>query len=331
MMRDKRIDFYKGMLMLCVVYGHAINSFLGPVQHSQLALHAFIRTFDMPFFMMLSGYFLKRSLERRSALNVALNRVSMILFPVAVWTLLSGHVAVHRMYYFLWAVFASGMICIVAGKSCSFAPERWRKAFEFVLYLLVTVLLHLVNVPWNIFYLFPFFAAGCFVSDAKFNLTASLYWIVAAAFVVGLCFWTTAWTPWRIGATAWRDDCRLVAVYVYRFALGVAGVFVMARVFDAIRNMCGEESFFARKVTECGSETLALYILQSIVVERIIGRLCVMAYGRSGVELPPGIVNLVAYFIAPLFAFITIVVLLYAIKLARRTVVLKHVFGFKIK
>ena len=105
----------------------------------------------------------------------------------------------------------------------------------------------------------------------------------------------------------------------------------MARVFDAVRNMCGEESFFARKVTECGSETLALYILQSIVVERIIGRLCNMAYGRSGVELPPGIVNLVAYFIAPLFAFITIVALLYAIKLARRNVVLKHVSGFKIK
>lgn len=329
MMRDKRIDFYKGMLMLCVVYGHAINSFLGPVQHSQLALHAFVRTFDLPFFMMLSGYFLKRSLERRSALNVALNRVSMILFPVAVWTLLSGHVAVHRMYYFLWAVFASGMICIVVGKVCSFAPERWMKTFEFVLYLLVTVLFHLVNVPWNLFYLFPFFAVGCLVRDATFKLPAGRYMIVAAVFVAGLCFWTTAWTPWRIGATAWGDNWRLIAVYVYRFALGVAGVFVMARVFDAIRNMCGEESFFARKVTECGSETLALYILQSIVVERIIGRLCVMAYGRSGIALPNELVNLVAYFIAPLFAFASLVVLLCAITRIRKLNVLRYAFGFK--
>lgn len=87
-MRDKRIDFYKGMLMWCVVYGHVINAILCGESHRPVWMHTFVRTFDLPFFMILSGCFLRKSLGRRGAFEVLANRMSMILAPIVVWTLI---------------------------------------------------------------------------------------------------------------------------------------------------------------------------------------------------------------------------------------------------
>lgn len=156
-MRDKRIDFAKGMLMFCVIYGHMINALLSGTPHSPIWLHVFVRTFDMPFFMILSGYFLKRSLEKKKA------------------------------------------------------------------------------------------------------------------------------------------------------------------------------PFVVRTITECGSETLALYILQSIVIERLLGMACNIAYKRYPVVLSNGVVNLVGYVIAPIMSFVAIVGLLHVIRCMRRTFLLKYAFGFKIR
>ena len=83
MTRDNRIDFIKGMLMWCAVYGHTVDALIAG-NHAPVWLHVFVRTFDLPFFMILSGYFLKKSLSKRSAWEVAVNRVSMIFLPIAV-------------------------------------------------------------------------------------------------------------------------------------------------------------------------------------------------------------------------------------------------------
>ncbi len=328
-MRDKRIDFIKGMLMLCVIYGHTINALLGGTSHSPIWLHVFVRTFDMPFFMILLGHFLKRSLEKRNAMDVALNRLSMIVVPIAIWTLLRGHINIFTMYYFLWAVMVSGLICIIIRKVSSLLPSQCVKIVEFILYAIVTVLLYVVQVPWNMFYLFPFFVFGNYIHDAEFKLTR---WKAGALlFVVALCFWQTAYTPWRMGAFAWKDDSWAIAIYVYRLALGIVGVYVMSGVFDLIREHLTGMSYIVRTITECGSETLALYILQSIVIERLLGRACEIAYKHYPVVLSCSIVNLIGYVIAPMLSFISIVGLLYVIRYMKRTFLLKYAFGFKIR
>ena len=327
-MRDKRADFIKGMLMCCVIYGHTINALLGGTPHSPIWLHVFVRTFDMPFFMILSGYFLKRSLEKRSAMDVALNRLSMIVVPIAIWTLLRGHINIFTMYYFLWAVMVSGVICIIIRKVSSFLPSQCVKLVEFILYAIVTILLYMVKVPWNMFYLFPFFVFGYFIQDTRFKLE----WKAGAfLFVVALCFWQATYTPWRTGAFAWKDDSWAIAIYAYRFALAIVGVYVMSGVFDLIREHLTEMSFIVRTITECGSETLALYILQSIAVERILGRGCDIAWKHYPVVLSQGCANLIGYVIAPILSFVSIVGLLFVIRFMKRTFVLRYAFGFKIR
>lgn len=329
--RDTRIDFFKGILMWCVVYGHTVDAFLCGTRHSPVWLHVFVRTFDLPFFMVLSGYFLKRSLGKRSALVVALNRISMIFAPIATWTLLRGHPNVFcGTYYFLWAVLVSGMICIAGHVATSWLPGKAGTCLEMALYAGAATLLHFVNIPWNLFYLFPFFVVGYFMDSVRFDLSRKAYFIVFVAMVTGLCFWSPGYTPWRMGALAWRGNPTAIGIFVYRFVLAIAGVFVMATVFEVARSLMGEGSFFARIVTDAGRETLAIYILQTIFVERLVRRMCGVMWARlSGAPSQP-VVNLVGYVLAPMASFLFVVGLNGVIRHMRRIPVLRHSFGFKV-
>lgn len=319
------------MLMWCVVYGHTVDALLCGTRHSPVWLHVFVRTFDLPFFMVLSGYFLNRSLEKRSAWSVALNRVSMIFAPIAVWTLLRGHLNVFcGTYYFLWAVLASGMICIAGHVATSWLPRRMGKGLEFLLYAGMTVLLHFVNIPWNLFYLFPFFAAGYFMNDVRFDLPGRAGFIVPIVMVAGLCFWSPGYTPWRTGALAWRDNPAAIGIFVYRFVLAIAGVFVMAKVFEVARNLKGEGSFFVRSITDAGRETLAIYIMQTILVERLVRRMCGILWARLSVAPTQPVVNLVGYVLAPMASFLFVVGLSWIIRQMKSIPVLRHTFGFKV-
>ena len=327
-MRDQRIDFIKGMLMWCVVYGHAVNTLLCGTSYAPVWLHTFVRTFDMPFFMVLSGCFLRKSLERRGAFDVFINRLSMILLPIAVWTLIRGHV-VFVAYYFLWAVLMSSIVCIVGSCVASVLPGRGGRLVEFLFYVAVAVLLHVVELPWNLFYLFPFFVVG-YYADGRFKVSRLGFCIVSAVFVVGLCFWNVSYRPWAVGALAWKDSSAAFVVYMYRFALGVAGVYVMAKVFDVIWGVVNNSvSAIAQMIAGWGRETLALYILQSIVVERIGTAICSAAYAHHPITLTQPVVNLIGYFIAPLLSALVIISLMFVTRKIKSLRILKYAFGFK--
>ena len=120
---------------------------------------------------------------------------------------------------------------------------------------------------------------------------------MAVVFVSGLCFWNTAYTPWKIGALAWRDNPTVLLLYGYRFTLGVVGVCTMGIVFDAIRRLCGVGSFFVRTVSNWGGETLALYILQTFCVETVLRLVCERFWRQWAIAVPGSIVNLIGYLI----------------------------------
>ncbi len=330
-MRDQRIDFIKGMLMLCVIYGHTINSLLCGIQHSPIWLHIFARTFDMPFFMVLSGYFLKKSLLKRNAWRVAVNRISMIFVPIVIWTMLCGHINVFiGMYYFLWAILAAGMICIVGFYLKCWLPNIIGQMGEIMLYVFIVIVLHLVKVPWNLFYLFPFFVVGYYVPDVNFRL--SRLWLASNVllFVVCLCFWSGRFSPWCIGALAWREDLTALWIYVYRFVLGLIGVLVMMRLFNLLRNLLSSEPYVVKIVTEAGQETLAIYILQLIFVENIIRRSCSFLYSKYPIIMFPSGVNLVGYVVAPILSLFCMVLFLRIVQKMKSNWPFKYMFGFKI-
>lgn len=82
-MRDSKIDFYKGMLMVGVIWGHTINAY--HLSDYTCWIHLFFRTYDMPFFMLLSGVFLAVSIQKYDLKKLLLNKLTTLFVPLAVW------------------------------------------------------------------------------------------------------------------------------------------------------------------------------------------------------------------------------------------------------
>ena len=326
-MRDSKIDFYKGMLILCVVYGHMNNVLLCGVSHAPIWLHTFVRTFDMAFFMILSGWFLRRSLTKNGAWYILINRVSMLLVPIAIWTLILLRVDFVSRYYFLWAVFASSVICIIG----NVIKSKLGHILEATFYVGVVASLYFVKIPWNLFYLLPFFIFGYYLKDVRFELTSKSYLVTAVVFVVLLCFWGPAYTPWKINALAWQTDSLAFVIYFYRFVLAVLGVYVMSKVFDYVSNFI-EMRCPALWANVCGwgKETLGLYILQAIVLEGILCKIVVWVYKDYKISISDSAVNLVGYVLSPLLSLVFIFIIYCILCKIKAIKLTRCVFGCKV-
>lgn len=62
-----------------------------------------------------------------------------------------------------------------------------------------------------------------------------------------------------------------------------------------------------------------------------MGMVCDVAYKRHPVVLSESAVNLVGYVVAPMVAFVSMVVLLCVVRCMKRTPILKYAFGFRLK
>ena len=117
MVRDNKWDFYKAFLIYCVILGHIITA-LKSGDNSLIRLHLFIRTFDMPMFALISGYFLRKSCNRNQLHINVLNKICGILLPIIIWTwiynFLGGHIdlSIGR-FWFLWSIFFTSLIVIL--------------------------------------------------------------------------------------------------------------------------------------------------------------------------------------------------------------------------
>ena len=85
--RSITADFLKGMMILCVMYGHSIsmiNSLRG-VTWQNSSVNVFLTSFEMPLFIMISGYFLWFSLRKKTHFKVLCQRIISIALPLLVW------------------------------------------------------------------------------------------------------------------------------------------------------------------------------------------------------------------------------------------------------
>lgn len=322
--RNEIVDFYKGFLMWGVILGHLITALKGGLDVGPIFIHTFIRTYDMPFFMILSGFFLSKSLVKYSIKTVLANRVTMILFPILIWNIISMNFN-FTSFYFLWAVFVSSVICIISYSiEHMINGKRWY--VELILEILFIIALHFINIPWNLFYLFPFFVIGRYMSNIEFKVPN--FTIPFIIFVTAQCFWKGTYSPWVVGFDAWQEDMWLLIIYFYRIVLGILGAYIIANVLLYIFKInWGGQKYLVK----AGSQTLGIYILQSIVVEKYIGRIMKFIVSETGINYSDSIINLMGYVIAPILSFFILVTLSKLITRIEGYKYTKFVFGFKLK
>lgn len=140
------------MLMIGVIWGHTINAY--HLSGYTCWIHMLFRTYDMPFFMLLSGVFLARSVQKYDLWNLFLNKFTTLLVPVVVWSLIRTQGFSFDSYYFIPAVFYSSVFVILA----NFAANKF---LRFAMYISPIIVLHCIDYWfYNIAYLYPFFLIG---------------------------------------------------------------------------------------------------------------------------------------------------------------------------
>lgn len=334
-MRDDRWDFYKSMLILSVVTGHLITVFKCGSTVSSYFL-VFIRTYDMPMFALISGYFLKQSCLRNTCMNNLLNKVSTILFPVIVWNVIFNLITGNSLFtvtrfWFLWSIFFVSVTMIVIDYLFKNFPTV--KLFAFMTSI---ILFHTVIIDrWNIGFLLFYAVIGYYYLDIlkKFKPKAYVCVGIFGLFAVMQIFWKADYNVWNAGCNLLIQENTLKIIF--RAAIGIVGCVVMKNIFDLMFTKLSSSQHMiaveAKKITVgIGKITLELYILQTYFIET-----CATIVVRKIVDHLDGYnpflifgVQFMSFVMAPLAGIVSLVILYYLVHVIRKTPYLgKFIFG----
>lgn len=325
--RNQKVDFYKGLLMWGVIWGHTITALANKTLNEGIFIHSFFRLYDMPFFMILSGYFLFKSIEKKSFKNLFWEKITKLLIPILLWNwIIHFPYPSTESFYFLWAVFISSILTITIHT----ITQQLKLKLYVRLFLFLGVILSLFLLPYqqfNLFYLYPFFVLGYLSNTIQVKLKFIPLFIL---FVISICLWEPEYSPWKTNPTTLNGHFTLI--YLFQFFIGAIGSFVMWRIWSFIF----KSNPIINLITKTGKETMALYILQTIAIEIILSKIIRYVQteiwdGINYLTVSPKNTYLMAYVMAPIIAFISIVILYKIIIITKSNTCLSKIWGFNIK
>ena len=320
------MDFYKGILMFGVIWGHSITNLLAGDQNN-ISIHWIMRTYDMPMFMVISGYFLAFSLAKCDLKTILKDKMTTILFPVVLWDLITTYGTSLGHLYFLWAIFLSSVItALIAELVKSFK-------IQCVLFAFVTVLLNFIPLSlWNLSYLFPFFAIGYIIG--KQNLHPMRYigggGVLFLLFVLLLSFWTQEYKIRNTGAYFTDFTLNSLAIVLFRYAIGFVGCWCFAFFMNIFYEYYTQHRTSVYEfVVRSGKETLALYILQDIFLFKIVKNLMLFLSKEMGYNPLNSNEAILGYVIAPVLSLSLLFLLMKMIQVTKSCKYTKYAFGGK--
>ena len=343
--RDERYDFYKGLLMIGVIFGHVLTA-LQAGYGKTVWIHEFIRTYDMPMFAFISGIFIKKSCEKRDPVKNILNKVGGVLLPALIWSelfaLISGRLILSTGgLWFLFASFLSSIIIILIDQVKNIT-------IQILCFIAVIVLFHTLIIDS--------FMTGFLLAPAVFGYyyekimycvktrlqekTRKIYSVVIfLAFVLAQCFWKTDYNVWTLGCNILNNGAyfRNSACVLYRFVIGILGCIVMKNIFDILYKILAadnskESHYILCKILVWGRETLELYILHAWFVSVAGAKVISILVSKLGSN--PFVINkrLLVLLIAPLITMATLYCMHFFSNQIKRIPVLgKHLFSIKIQ
>lgn len=320
--RVNRWDFYKGLLMLSVVWGHTITALKAGALDS-MGILVFLRTFDMPMFAFITGYFLKKSCEKRSWHENIINKIGVILCPVIIWNLLynvlvgSLSLNVGR-FWFLWSIFFVSCIVIIIDSAL-----KGHNYLKLISYALSVIVFHTaINDKWNIGFLLLPCIIGYYYSEnihkwseIPGNKKHILNTVVIIVFIICQFFWKIQYNVWNTGCNIWVFGTPLqTALRIsFRGCIGIFGCFAMKQVFDWIYMVLSRRNkmlnIIQRGCVFLGKNTLQIYILQTLLVEDYGGRVVSKIVEAAGFN--PFMFNkyILGWIVAPCVAIAALIVM----------------------
>ncbi len=349
--RNKELDFIKGLLMISVLLGHFVTAYKAGETTEPVWIVTFIRTFDMPLFMLLSGLFLRRTVDKYVWWKNIINKISSILIPIVLWQTIffaiqKGFSATRGNFYFsineyvryiigsswfLWSALICTIVVIVVHQMVK--KEKLR---AMILAILCVGTLFIPNDKYNVAFMLPFFVLGyffdLFYSKIKNENLKAIKILSLVCFILLLCLWDGKYNVWNAGSYILEDTVFTLYAVILRFTIGLVGCVVMTTIFQKLfeaKNSVSE--WLVGQITNCGQNTLSIYLLQGFVVEFLFVRFVKIFNGVVGTNIFTSCMWGLGYVIAPLSAIAMMLLLNCVIEVLKKTPKIgKYLFGFKL-
>lgn len=307
----------------------------------------FICTFQMPFFILISGYFFSKDIEHKTAFTVAKEKLKGVLIPILIWNTIfyipismlslwqgwqSSDEIIHGFIpylfeglWYLWAyLLISLLMCIV----CCFAKKESVRLFGYIGILIIT---HAgLGGFCHLDFMFPFFLLGYCIEKIEKKLSArmktSIVLALALVFPVMVYLFRPEYSMYILGR-AFDLSMGLIYIkaYAIRFLAGVTGsAFVGAVLYflwHKVRRLT-----IVDYMLELGRWTMALYILHTLLISYfmrwLIDGMGIHAFFET-------YIHLTNFVISPIIVVVTFEVCKWIINLIKKTVLSNFIFGIK--
>lgn len=283
-MRDNYWDLVKGVAIVLVVLGHAIQygggqEYLYSQAFWDNHVFKFIYGFHMPLFILVSGYLSYGTCSRKSTKDILVDKSIAILIPIVSFTVInmivthyndiSGLLSLEQWCYtylnLLWYLWIY-LICSILVSFIHKLDNIPAISFSILLSLSALFLPH----RWIFHYLtwlFPIFMIGYFANRLKmmdhikkhsivlFTATACIYLFLIGFYTKDCFIYTTGTTILRNGAI----DFNQLNIDIYREIIGILGtMMVLSGVAFAERYLSN------RVVVWMGMSSLGIYCFQDL-------------------------------------------------------------------
>lgn len=301
--RNPAIDCLKLFAIFLVVWGHCIQYFNPEVYITESA-YRIIYAFHMPLFMMISGLFASKSLQT-DIKTLIIKKSKNILLPCFFWITLSWFVVAciegnfsfgkllwgyKDQFWFLKSVFICYLLAYVANKGV------WMQ-------IIILIISQFIPYSGVSFMYLCFFVGQLLSRDGLENGFLVKYRIIIyLIFIVLLFFYDERlWSSdFLAGGHILSGNLRMLGLYLYRISVGLLGAISFIYLF-------GVDLKFVKlsgTLSHAGQLTLGIYLMQSIVLERFLGR--VLIINESGF--------LFVYILYPLISLAIIVLCIFIMK-----------------
>ena len=189
--RDESLDYIKGVLIFLVVYGHSLCWMGVNIQKPFNFIALFIYSFHMPLFVFLSGYFFS-PMKRNDVAETLHKKYKRLIQPHLFFNLIMiipifcfweqfGHFLTREsngiitpksiylyitMFWYLWCIFLSSMICNIIYTNISFQPGSHCLIIALLLFTISTFSsIRFVLVHQRMGDMFLYFVIGMYAYD----------------------------------------------------------------------------------------------------------------------------------------------------------------------
>ena len=281
--RIKYLDLIKFFAIYCVILGHLIQ-YTGADPWNN-TIWKLIYSFHVPLFMIMSGYFFSSSLKLSFGEFIKKKAVQLIL-PAFVWYIilcvlnscvysfinkeLTLKYDLHGLLNSFW--FLKSLFC------CYVITYLFIKLIRNEVLACLLSCIVLCVIPFGDFaatnFLLPFFWAGFFFQKYRLEIESkafSLWYICLGLFLSSFVFWSGEYTIYKspielLSFNPLHFALNPFLVMLYRFFIGLVGSMFFILSIQLFHEKY-ENNVIVDKFCEIGTQTLGVYLIQTIVFE----------------------------------------------------------------